>query len=184
MSKIFIYKVNYDINVDTSLVNVSFNNKKGNSLIISFNAYLKLKELLLDQYNIDMNKLTIIKNEYGKPYFKEVDIFFNISHSEDYFIIGLANKEIGVDIQKITNKSMPFLAKKMNVDENDNLAIIKKFSMLEAYYKKIGTGIFPSQLSDDININYQAVLSNDTNQYVISVSCDDKCEVYNCSNLK
>ena len=79
---------------------------------------------------------------------------------------------------------MPFLAKKMNVDENDNLAIIKKFSMLEAYYKKIGTGIFPSQLSDDININYQAVLSNDANQYVISVSCDDKCEVYNCSNLK
>jgi hypothetical protein len=137
MSKIFIYKVNYDINVDTSLVNVSFNNKKGNSLIISFNAYLKLKELLLDQYNIDMNKLTIIKNEYGKPYFKDLDIFFNISHSEDYFIIGLANKEIGVDIQKITNKSMPFLAKKMNVDENDNLAIIKKFSMLEAYYKKI-----------------------------------------------
>ena len=41
----------------------------------------------------------------------------------------------------------PFLS--INVDENDNLAIIKKFSMLEAYYKKIGTGIFPSQLSDD-----------------------------------
>jgi phosphopantetheinyl transferase len=37
----------------------------------------------------------------GKPYLKNQSINFNISHSGDYVVLATANREIGVDIEKI-----------------------------------------------------------------------------------
>lgn len=43
--------------------------------------------------------------ENGKPYLKHQSIHFNISHSGDYVVLATANREIGVDIEKITDYS-------------------------------------------------------------------------------
>ena len=46
----------------------------------------------------------VFYNEYGKPYFENNDLFFNISHSGDYTVLVISDKEIGVDIEKISYK--------------------------------------------------------------------------------
>ena len=42
---------------------------------------------------------TVLISECGKPYFKDLDIRFNISHSGSRMIIAVSDKEIGADIQ-------------------------------------------------------------------------------------
>ena len=40
--------------------------------------------------------------EKGKPFIKGYDnLYFNISHSEEVVVLGISNKEIGVDVEKI-----------------------------------------------------------------------------------
>ena len=184
MANIFICNVDYNINIDKSLFNNMLANKKGTALISSFNAYSKLKEILLTHYNINMDDLHILKTPYGKPYFNKLNLFFNISHSKDYFVIGISDSEIGVDIQLINDSTNQNLANKMNIANLDNLTYYKKFSSLEAHYKKIGTGLYPSQLNENINITYQSILSNNIDKYVLSIDCDEDIKIYNCSNLK
>jgi 4'-phosphopantetheinyl transferase len=44
----------------------------------------------------------IFFGENGKPYLKNKNMYFNISHSGDYVVLAVADSEIGVDIEKIT----------------------------------------------------------------------------------
>jgi phosphopantetheinyl transferase len=47
----------------------------------------------------DDSQLMYGKN--GKPYLKNKNIYFNISHSGDYVVLAIADNEVGVDIEKI-----------------------------------------------------------------------------------
>ncbi len=52
--------------------------------------------------DIGYNKIPeYIFGKNGKPYLKDRDIFFNLSHSEEYVLCGISSSEIGCDIQKI-----------------------------------------------------------------------------------
>jgi len=61
-----------------------------------------LKYALKDYANID--KYEIVYNEYGKPYLKDIDIYFNISNSKNVSVCVISNREIGIDIQYKTYK--------------------------------------------------------------------------------
>lgn len=65
-----------------------------------------LIKLLKKYYNIDYKKTNFYTNEYGKPYIQDSNIFFNISHSNDYVIVAISNKEIGIDIEKIRDTNI------------------------------------------------------------------------------
>jgi 4'-phosphopantetheinyl transferase len=41
-----------------------------------------------------------VKNQYKKPYLQNSEIFFNISHSQNAFVIAISNFEIGIDIEE------------------------------------------------------------------------------------
>jgi 4'-phosphopantetheinyl transferase len=43
----------------------------------------------------------LIYGENGKPYLKDGNKYFNISHSGNYVILALSEKEVGIDIEKI-----------------------------------------------------------------------------------
>ena len=61
-----------------------------------------LKYALKDYANID--KYEIVYNEYGKPYLKNIDIYFNISNSKNVSVCVISNREVGIDIQYKTYK--------------------------------------------------------------------------------
>ena len=145
------------------------------SLKRSYLAWLLLKEMVLEEYNLDIDKLTLYYNEYNKPYFKE--FCFNISHSKDLVAVGISNKDIGVDIQYIDkSKDIDKLANKIN-SNNDYYDFYKTFSAKEAVSKKIGTGLVLSKLPEKETIKHQEIITLDNDEYVLSVSCDDNIEI-------
>jgi len=57
----------------------------------------------LEVYGLREQELTIAHNENGKPFIPEhPELFFNISHSENLAICAFSNREIGVDVEKVT----------------------------------------------------------------------------------
>ena len=54
-----------------------------------------LKDIGIDDYDIELD-------EHEKPRIKGMgDVFFNISHSGEVVCLGISDKEIGVDIEKV-----------------------------------------------------------------------------------
>ena len=52
--------------------------------------------------DIGIGSYEVTQDEHEKPHIKgRRDIFFNISHSGDMVILGISDKEIGVDVEKI-----------------------------------------------------------------------------------
>jgi len=61
-----------------------------------------LKDVLKNELNITNYELTF--NKYNKPYLKDSNIYFNISHDKNTTILVISDKEIGVDIEYYTYK--------------------------------------------------------------------------------
>ena len=95
---------------------------------------------ILKRHNIDYE---IIYNEYGKPYFKNNPIFFNVSHSGNYTVLVVSNIEVGVDIQKITYRRK-VIEKVCNDKEKKLIKDAQSFTKMwvkkESYLKMLGQG--------------------------------------------
>ncbi len=63
---------------------------------------------LLSAEGVDISSLEIDRKESGKPYFKNSDIHFSISHTHSYFAVAISNRRIGIDIEDkhLTDKRM------------------------------------------------------------------------------
>ena len=134
-----------------------------------------LKKVLKKEYNID--SFTIIKNEFGKPYLKDNQLYFNISHDIDTCVIAISSREIGVDLEYLNyNKSVinkyfydaekEIMAKSNNLKYDFTKIWVKK----EAYLKMKGTGLnFGKENIDTTKIDAKII---DYKDYLIAV-----CEV-------
>ncbi len=95
---------------------------------------------------IPANKIEFGVSEHGKPYAKGLDVHFSISHSGDYAVCAVSDKEIGADIEKIRNINPE--ASKRFACENEKIYInshadgfFEIWTLKEAYFKCIGTGL-------------------------------------------
>lgn len=113
----------------------------------------KLIDFALKEERISSN---IIKNEFGKPYFENNELFFNVSHTNDYVLFAISKDEIGVDIEDLNryknNKSKLDRIKSRICnsfdfeEEKKGSSIIRIWTIKESFLKCIGLG-----LVDDIN---------------------------------
>lgn len=112
-------------------------------------AEILLNNLLASQ-NISYQNTKYFNNKYGKPYLKNSELFFNVSHSSDYVITTISNKEIGIDIEKVRKTSLKVInqfatskEKKyiLSSDENIEERIFKIYTLKEAYFKMLGTNL-------------------------------------------
>ena len=58
-----------------------------------------LADILKRDYLIEETP-EILRDEMGKPYFKECELHFNVSHSGEYLAIAVSEHPVGVDIQE------------------------------------------------------------------------------------
>ena len=128
-----------------------------------------LAELLEDIYKIDYSSLEFEINMYGKPYLKQQDIYFNISHSYDMVILAVADKEIGVDIEKIRDTSYEtvniFATEKeqryiFSSKHNTLKRLFEIYTLKEAYFKYLGTDLYNLK-SVEFKINNGQVFCSD-----------------------
>lgn len=105
---------------------------------------------LLKNKNINYSSIKIIKNKYGKPYIHNINIYFNISHSNNLVICGISDKEIGIDIEKIKNVKPNIINQftteneKKYIEEKKELfnkRSLEIYTLKEAYFKCIGTNL-------------------------------------------
>lgn len=153
---------------------------------------------LLGKYLVkDPSQILMIYNKYGKPYLdKKINpnnLFFNISHSKNYLLIGLSREnEIGVDVELI-RADIPFsklisrffsLNEQQHFDQLDESKQQETFFQVwtykEAIIKALGYGIHMPMNS------FTAIGNGDNN----IVKIRDKqiffsnLEVYGKTNLK
>ena len=142
---------------------------------------------LLNELNIDYTTINIIKNKFGKPYIKDLNLFFNISHSKDFVICAISNMKIGIDIEKIreinksivnqfaTDKEKDFI---YELDREYNKRSFEIFTLKEAYFKCLGTNLnnikeIEFELNNNIvksNIDgYEFKLIHEIDNYVIAI---------------
>lgn len=115
------------------------------SLLAGFLLDYALKSQGVIQYEIAYN-------EYGKPYLSDNSLFFNLSHSGDYCICTLSNKEVGCDVQVIKTVNLSLAKRYFAKSEFEYLANIldeKKlnneffriWALKESYIKAVGKGL-------------------------------------------
>ena len=126
-----------------------------------------LKKILKEEYSID--SFTIIKNEFGKPYLKDNQLYFSISHDIDTCAIAISSSEIGIDLEYL-NYNERVINKYFYDAEKEIMAKTKIWVKKEAYLKMKGTGLnFGKENVDTTKIDAKII---DYNDYLIAV-----CEV-------
>jgi len=138
--------------------------------------YLLIKGLK-QFFNIDYNNIEIIKNSKGKPFIKDKNIYFSISHTDNFVVCALSNKEIGIDVEKIKEVNLKTI--KLFASERERNYIIynknklwehyfRIYTLKEAYVKMLAkdlTNIKENELGF-INNN---ICSNDKNVFIKSI---------------
>ena len=122
--------------------------------------------------------------EHGKPYAKDLNVEFNISHSADMVVCAVDDNPVGVDIEKIRSVDLNTAKRIFNdweiryifeciPDVEDyncylNDAVLQRFFELwtkkEAYGKLLGVGLF-TESNSDVDLT-----SSIENGYCVSVA--------------
>ncbi|MBA3816870.1 MAG: 4'-phosphopantetheinyl transferase superfamily protein [Parachlamydiaceae bacterium] len=98
------------------------------------------------------SQFEIAFSKYGKPFIKNSDVYFNLSHSNRYACIAFANFEVGVDIEHMKQDSV--IESIFSENEKYHFDTIADAMKLQAFYqawvrkesylKAIGTGLAQS----------------------------------------
>lgn len=157
-----------------------------------------LAEILLNKglkyFNIENYEL--IYNENNKPYIKDSEVYFNISHSGDYVAVIISDTEVGIDIQKIQGLKLNVAKRffheneyKKIIEENDIYKQTELFytywTMKESYTKALGRGLaIPLNSFDvtDCNFDYYLQEINVDNNYKCYVCSKNKLDIERKSN--
>lgn len=131
-----------------------------NACIVSF--FLLLYGL---KKNYNINYIPEIEyNQYEKPYFKDINVFFNISHSHTAVCCGVSEKCIGTDIQSIIYNYNDIIEMVMSPKEKEIIQashtpqdqFTKFWTLKECFVKYHGNG-----LNDNINeLDFSSVFGN------------------------
>lgn len=133
-----------------------------------------LKDVLKNELNITNYELTF--NKYNKPYLKNRNIYFNISHNKNTTVLVTSDKEIGVDIEYYTYKESvmkkyynEFEQQEIINSNNKEYEFTRIWVMKEAFVKMKGQGIsYGLQNVDTTRLKKQIkLISNE--KYIIAI---------------
>lgn len=120
----------------------------------------------------------ILYNKYGKPYLSSGNVYFNLSHSEEYVALAMADHEVGVDVEKIRKYHDATVKKVFNDDQRkmlEQLPVSKKdskfteiWTKMESILKLEGTGF--TDRWPEIDYSAYCVQTIQWNSYFISVA--------------
>lgn len=109
-----------------------------------------LSSLLLDKalkkHDLSERDMKYTFNAYGKPYFANAeDLHFSISHSGEYAMVVLSDKEIGCDIQQIKDINLSIADRFFTAEERKYVKCTEDFfriwALKESFIKAVGKGL-------------------------------------------
>lgn len=157
--------------------------KSTNQLFIKeqLGSNLLLNDILENNYFLDPKEIEYIYNESGKPYLKDKNLYFSLSHSNGIVALTISKEEVGLDIELI-KPVKDALAKRIMTTEEYNIYntldknkkityFYEVWTSKEAYVKKIGSSITltPSNIEIDEDILIKRI-NIDNNEYMLAVT--------------
>lgn len=157
--------------------------KSNNTLFIKeqLGSSILLNDILEKNYFLDPKEIEYIYNESGKPYLKDKNLYFSLSHSNGIVALTVSKEEVGLDIELI-KPVKDALAKRImtteeyniynSLDKNKKITYFYEvWTSKEAYVKKIGTSITltPSNIEIDEDILIKRI-NIDNNEYMLAVT--------------
>lgn len=126
--------------------NFKFDSDKKRSLL---GEILILYALIFD-FSINIKDIHFLKTRFGKPYLKNLNLHFSISHSNAYVVCAVSTDLVGVDIEKYGvnhNNLWKYFHPYEQLDQKKDLSTNKinyfydLWSMKESYTKYLGLGL-------------------------------------------
>ena len=131
-------------------------------------------------------EIAFLLTEFGKPYVKDLNAEFNISHSNNMVVCAIHNIPIGIDVEEI--RPIDLLIAKRVCDEeelkyifgylpndedfkfSEDLAVLKRFFEIwtakEAHSKCVGKGL--SIITQPANCHFKKTIFDE--EYIISIA--------------
>ena len=135
------------------------------------------KEMIKKYFGAD--NPTFMLNDYGKPFVDKEGVFFNISHSKGRVACAVSDTPVGLDIEKLTDKSdmdIKNFAKRYFVEneviqlEKENFSALefyKIWTKKEAYSKMLGSALSRNPKIDTTELNIDTYVEG---EYIFSVA--------------
>ena len=188
MAVVYILNAN-NLSTDLSLYdNIDKNRlekiKKSSNILFKkeqLGSSILLNDILENYFFMDTTKVEYIYNEFGKPYIKDSNLYFSLSHSNGVIALAVSKEEIGLDIEIIKDVKDNLALKVMNeaeyniykgLSKNDKISYFYEvWTSKEAYVKKLGSALTLNP--SNINIDTDVILKNiniSNSQYMIALT--------------
>jgi len=132
--------------IDNIRLNKALKYKKENDRLLSIGA-----SYLIKKYT---NNSFVYYNKYHKPIVN--DIYFNVSHSNEYVVFIKSDYECGIDIEKIEDVSNDLIKFSFDKDIKTSHEFFYYWTLKEAISKAYGSGLSDvdiKKIPSDIGIN-------------------------------
>ena len=127
--------------------------------------------------DVSEDSIVFVKGENGKPFAQNLDVQFNISHSENMVVCVVDDNPIGIDVEKIRQIDLKIAKRVYTHDEirylygGEDSSIPERFFELwtakEAYLKFLGCGIVDKL--NTMQVKAENVLLQKDGEYIISI---------------
>ena len=163
-----------DIEKRNQYLSSSNENRKNSILLSQGFAKEKIAELLC----IDKKDIVFSITELGKPFCKShPEIYFSLSHSEDFIALAISDRDVGIDIEKTREAKENLIRrvcceneiKKIFSSENPDKVFTETWTKKEAYLKALGTGIDRELTSIDTTDEKFSFVTEVTDDFIVSV---------------
>ena len=95
---------------------------------------LMIRYLICRQFSCDNKEISFYQNEEGKPYVKNLPIYFNLSHSGDFVVCAISEQEVGVDIEQIKPIDLQLAKRYFHANECKDLFAQKEADRLNYFF--------------------------------------------------
>ena len=145
----FLLRIDRKDGIDGMIFNVYI--YKGKDLSNSYRNYIFSKAVshYTKQHGLPFKDPLIKYAAKGKPYLSESNVKFNISHSDDYWVCIIGNKECGIDVQKYKSSNYKRIVSRFfserdmeYVEAKGITGFFELWAMREAFAKYTGEGFF------------------------------------------
>lgn len=129
----------------------------------------------------------IFYNEFQKPYLVSKEKFFNLSHSEDYVALAVADCEVGIDVEKLRPYHEATVKKVFSTRQREELSRLegvrrdecftRMWTVCEAMLKLKGTGFGEEWDKESGPVEKCSIRTETINEYMLSCATEEKADV-------
>lgn len=151
---------------------------------LSLYSEVLVRILIHQKLGLPNSEIVFEKNKYGKPYLKGYENFhFNISHTKNAIVVGVSEKAIGIDVEKIKGANLDIAKRFFIQNEYEYITDCKKnvdkrfyeiWTKKEAYIKYVGKGLsIPLNSFNVLNCDL-SIKTLEIGEYIVSLCSSSK----------